>query len=47
MKKRAQIVDAVGVVGVLVGVEDAVEVVDLGVQKLLAQVGRGIHQHAR
>ena len=33
-----------GVVGVLVGVEDAVDPIDLGIEKLLAQIGRGIDQ---
>ena len=42
--ERAQIVDAVGVVGVLVGVEHGIEPIDLGIQKLLAQVGRGVDQ---
>ena len=45
-EQRAQIVDAVGVVGVLVGVEDAVEPIDLGIEKLLAHIGRRIHQDA-
>ncbi len=41
----AQVVDAVGVVGVLVGHQHAVEPVDLGVEQLLAQVRRGVDQH--
>ena len=41
---RAQIVDAVGLVGVLVGQEHGVEVIDIGVDQLLAQVGRGVDQ---
>ena len=46
-EKRTQVVDAMGMVGVLVGVENAVEPIDVGVEKLLAQIGRGVHQHAR
>ena len=44
MNKRAQIVDAVRVVGMLVAIEDAVEPVDVGVEQLLAQIGRGVDQ---
>ena len=36
---RAQIVDPVGLVGVLVGQEHRIEVIDLGVDQLLAQIG--------
>ena len=36
---RTQIVDAVGLVGVLVGQEHRVEMIDFGVDQLLAQVG--------
>ena len=46
MNKRAQIVDAVGVVGMLMGVEHAVEPVDVGIEQLLAQIGRGVDQDA-
>ena len=46
-EQRAQIVDAVGVVGMLVGVEHAVEPVDLGIDELLAQIRRGVDQYAR
>ena len=46
MKKRAQIVDAVGMVGVLVGVEHAVEPIDLGIEQLLAQIRRRVDQDA-
>ena len=46
-EQRTQIVDAVGVVGMLVGIEHGIEPIDLGVQKLLAQVGRGVDQDAR
>jgi len=44
-EQRAQVVDAVDVVGMFVGVEDAVEMIDGSVEQLLAQVRRGIHQH--
>ena len=47
MKNAAQVVDAVDVVGMLVGVEHAVEPIDVGVEKLLAQIGRRIHQDPR
>ena len=40
-----QIVDAVRVVGVRVAQKDAVEPLDLGVDQLLAQVGRGVHEN--
>ena len=46
-EQRAQIVDAVGVVGVLVGDQHAVEPVDLGLEQLLAQIRRAVDQHAR
>ena len=46
MNSAAQVVDAVGVVGVLMGEEDAVEPVDVGVEQLLAQVRRGVDQDA-
>ena len=38
-EQRPQIVDAVRVVGVLMGDQHAIDPVDLGVQKLHAQVG--------
>ena len=44
--KRAQIIDPVGVVGVRVGEEDAVEPIDIGVEQLLAQIGRRVDEHA-
>src|SRR5690242_8519651 len=44
-EQRAQVVDAVGVVGMLVRVEDAIEPIDIRVQELLAQVRRGVDQH--
>ena len=46
-KERAEVIDAVSMVGMLVGVEDAVEPIDLGVEELLAQVGRRVDQHPR
>ncbi len=41
---HAQIVDAVRVVGVVVRVEDAIEVGDAGVEQLFAQVGGGVDE---
>ena len=41
-EQRAQVVDAVGVVGMLVGIEHAVEPIDFGIEELLAQIGRGV-----
>ena len=41
-----QVVDAVQVVGMRVGVDDAVEEADAGREELRAQVGRGVDQHA-
>ena len=35
----AQIVDAVGLIGVLVGQEHRIDMVDIGVDQLLTQVG--------
>ena len=43
---HAQIVDAVHMVGVAVGVNHAIEVADAFAQKLLAQIGRGVDQNA-
>jgi len=42
-----EIVDAVGLVGMLVGEEHRVDMIDLGVDQLLAQVGRGVDQDSR
>ncbi len=39
---RAQIVDAVGLVGMLMGEKHRIDVIDLGVDQLLAQIGRGV-----
>jgi hypothetical protein len=47
IRDHAQIIDAVTMVGVLVGVEHAVEQPDAGIDQLLAEVGRRIDQHAR
>ena len=44
---RAEIVDAVGLVGVLMGQEHRVEMVDIGVDQLLAQIGRGVDHDPR
>jgi hypothetical protein len=45
--KRPQIVNPVRVVGVGVAQKDAVEPLDLSVDQLLAQVGRGVHEDRR
>src|SRR6266550_8838404 len=42
-----EIVDAVGLVGMLMGEEYRVDMIDLGVDQLLAQVGRGVDQDTR
>ena len=39
---RTQIVDAMGLVGVLMGQEHRIDVIDVGVDQLLAQIGRGV-----
>ena len=44
--QRAQVVDPMGVVGMLVGEQHGVEPVHVGVEQLLAQVGRGVDQDA-
>src|SRR3954447_20525980 len=44
---RAQIVDAVGLVGVLMGQVYRVDVIDICIDQLLAQVGRGIDHDPR
>src|SRR5262249_8992972 len=43
-EEAAQVVNAMGVVGVLMGEEYRVKPVHLGVEKLLAQIGRGVDQ---
>ena len=45
--ERPQIVDAVRVIGVRMGHEDAVEPPDAGVDQLLAQVGRSVDENGR
>jgi hypothetical protein len=45
--KRAKIVDAMGVVGVGMGVKHPIKPGHFGVKQLLAQVGRGVDQHSR
>ena len=42
---HAQIIDAVGVVGMVVGVEHAVEPADAGIEQLLAEIRRAVDQH--
>ena len=43
-RHQAQIVDAVHVIGMVVGVEHAIDPTDAGVEQLLAEVGRGVDQ---
>jgi hypothetical protein len=43
----AEIVDAMGLVGMLMGQEHRIDVIDIGVDQLLAQVGRGVDHDAR
>jgi hypothetical protein len=45
-EERAQIVDAMGVVGVFVRIEHAVKPIDLGVEELLPQIRRRIDKDA-
>ncbi len=44
-EQRPEVVDAVAMVGVLVGHQHAVEPIDVGVEELLAEVRRGVDQH--
>src|ERR1700722_2389935 len=44
---RTQVIDAMGLVGMLMGQEHRVDVIDLGVDQLLAQVGRGVDHDPR
>jgi len=46
-EQAAQIVNAVRMVGMFVGVEHAIEPIDIGVDELLAQIRPGIDQDAR
>jgi hypothetical protein len=43
--ERPQVVDAVRVVGVLVGKQDGIEASHVGVEELFAQIRRGVDQH--
>ena len=43
----AQVVDPMGLVGVFVGQEHRIDVIDIGVDQLLAQVGRGVDHDPR
>ena len=45
-EEAAQVVDAVGVVRVLMGIEHRVDPIDVSVEQLLAQIRRGIDQDA-
>ncbi len=45
--QRTQIVDAMGLVGVLMGEKHRIDMIDIGVEQLLAQIGRGIDHHPR
>src|SRR5262249_29206913 len=45
--EEADIVDALGVVGVVVGVEDRSQLRDAGIEALRPQVGRGVDQDRR
>ena len=44
---RTQIVDAMGLIGMLVGEKHRVDVIDIGVDQLLAQIRRGIDHDPR
>src|SRR5215475_14457365 len=44
---RPQIVDAMGLVGVLMGKIHGVDVIDVGIDQLLAQIGRGVDHDPR
>jgi hypothetical protein len=46
-EERAQVVDAVGMVGMGMGEEHGIEPVDLRVDELLAQIRRSIDQNGR
>src|SRR2546423_15021660 len=43
----SEIVDAVGLIGVLMSQKHRVEMIDIGVDQLLAQIRRGVDQDAR
>ena len=44
---RTEVVDAMGLIGMLMGQEYRVDVLDIGVDQLLAQIRRGIDDDAR
>src|SRR5690606_16468688 len=44
-RQDAEVIDAVGMVGVFVGIENGVDAIDLGVQKLLAQVSASVDKY--
>ena len=46
-EQRPQVIDPVRVVGVLMRDENAIDPVNVGIEKLHAQVRSAIHQHAR
>ena len=43
---RSEIVDPVGLIGMLMGQEHRIDVIDIGVDQLLAQIGRGVDQRS-
>jgi hypothetical protein len=45
--ERAELIDAVDVIGVIVGVDHAIQPADIGVEQLLAEIGGGIDKHRR
>jgi hypothetical protein len=47
VEERSKIVDTVGVVGVIMRVKHAIDVLDPGVDQLLANVWWGVNQNAR
>ena len=44
---RTEIVDPVGLVGMLMGQEHRIDMIDIGVDQLLAQIGRGVDDDPR
>ena len=44
---HAQVVDTVDVIGMFMGVEHRIDLVDVGIQQLVAEVRRGVDQHRR
>ena len=45
-EESAQLVDAVGMIGMLVRVEHRIDHADIVIEHLLAQIGRGVDQYA-